>query len=397
MLLGARQFFAARKAAPQTTQFRYIRLELTKLRVANTILQMSLLDIIDPASWTIFQWPVGTTAFDTPYGRNEGTYSSTERPDKLLDGRTTTKMCRQGVPAVADISCYVYIDLGEGNAIDISVYRTWRWWTANGNSIRDPVSFNLAFSNDNATWQVMDTQTDYPVTVDRQAVGYYGDILPTAWTNPYVADALVGMWDAEWNAGGGIHAATNTWKDLVGDRDLTVDQTYGAFKTNRGNCLHISDCGTTGYAATGGVAPAFTTMEAVVKFSDNYGQNSTGALICTGYEGRGMGQFSAGWIVMSTSSSNGSGVLGTGEFPTKFRYVTFVYTSGTTGRMFLDGAEVSIAGQAPAGTSATNYLSMRIGNGKTMDIYALRLHSRALTDAEIAANYAIDKARFNLP
>jgi hypothetical protein len=30
-------------------------------------------------------------------------------------------------------------------------------------------------------------------------------------------------------------------------------------------------------------------------------------------------------------------------------------------------------------------------------IYCTRIYSRALTSAEIAANYAIDKARFNLP
>jgi hypothetical protein len=31
------------------------------------------------------------------------------------------------------------------------------------------------------------------------------------------------------------------------------------------------------------------------------------------------------------------------------------------------------------------------------DYYSLRLYSRALTASEIAANYTIDKARFNLP
>ena len=32
-----------------------------------------------------------------------------------------------------------------------------------------------------------------------------------------------------------------------------------------------------------------------------------------------------------------------------------------------------------------------------MQAHRIAIYSRALTDAEIAANYAIDKARFNLP
>ena len=46
---------------------------------------------------------------------------------------------------------------------------------------------------------------------------------PDKWTNPYVTDGLVAMWDGEWNAGGGIHDANaTTWKDLIGNNDLTL-------------------------------------------------------------------------------------------------------------------------------------------------------------------------------
>ena len=45
---------------------------------------------------------------------------------------------------------------------------------------------------------------------------------------------------------------------------------------------------------------------------------------------------------------------------------------------------------------------IRLGHGNnswgyTGQYHCLRLYSRALTAAEIAHNYAIDKARFNLP
>lgn len=40
------------------------------------------------------------------------------------------------------------------------------------------------------------------------------------WTNPYVTDGLIAMWDGEWNAGPGIHdPQASVWKDLIGDCD----------------------------------------------------------------------------------------------------------------------------------------------------------------------------------
>ena len=43
------------------------------------------------------------------------------------------------------------------------------------------------------------------------------------WTNPYVTDGLVAMWDGEWNVAGGVHDATATsWKDLVGSNDARI-------------------------------------------------------------------------------------------------------------------------------------------------------------------------------
>lgn len=35
------------------------------------------------------------------------------------------------------------------------------------------------------------------------------------WKNPYITNGLIGMWDGEWNAGGGIHDSNSMiWKDL---------------------------------------------------------------------------------------------------------------------------------------------------------------------------------------
>ena len=37
------------------------------------------------------------------------------------------------------------------------------------------------------------------------------------WTNPYVTDGLVAMWDGEWNAGGGVHDANNRLLNIIED------------------------------------------------------------------------------------------------------------------------------------------------------------------------------------
>ena len=47
------------------------------------------------------------------------------------------------------------------------------------------------------------------------------------WTNPYVTDGLVAMWDGEWNAGGGVHDANVAPVNLAGNTiNLTFEGGY---------------------------------------------------------------------------------------------------------------------------------------------------------------------------
>lgn len=80
--------------------------------------------------------------------------------------------------------------------------------------------------------------------------------------------------------------------------------------------------------------------------------------------------------------------------------------SPTSGRVFYNGAESIITRDfsAPSWNKTHFFVianepmfrntSQYVLRGK---VYAVRMYSRALTDAEAAANYAVDKARFNLP
>ncbi|MBR2714198.1 MAG: hypothetical protein IKB76_05435, partial [Kiritimatiellae bacterium] len=72
-------------------------------------------------------------------------------------------------------------------------------------------------------------------------------------------------------------------------------------------------------------------------------------------------------------------------------------------KVYLNGAynNTHVIGSTTAQQTAT-YLDVanRSNNpnrGSDMAVFAIRCYNRILTDAEIAHNYAIDKARFNLP
>lgn len=77
-------------------------------------------------------------------------------------------------------------------------------------------------------------------------------------------------------------------------------------------------------------------------------------------------------------------------------------SDGTIDTCYIDGVDVTSQKKARDGTIAF-YYGVRIGGATASyfpyagSLHALRVRSRAITADEIAANYSIDKARFNLP
>ena len=58
---------------------------------------------------------------------------------------------------------------------------------------------------------------------DRLQNLYVGQNALSLWSNPYVTDGLIAMWDGEWNVGPGKHNPNaTTWKDLAGSCNLDV-------------------------------------------------------------------------------------------------------------------------------------------------------------------------------
>ena len=222
-----------------------------------------------------------------------------------------------------------------------------------------------------------------------------------AWTNPYVTDGLVAMWDGEWNAGGGVHDPNATaWKDLVGSRDATLagDISWGANYIHRDAtsatsitlpdieikpgfaidyCMALANNGDANlrdFATTSGLR-----ME-IVRLTNGsiqrYYRNSKDAYVSrTSTTPFGLSA-DAQRILIGFDSLGGYGVFNGGS-------VWYDQTENTILKDY--GTSQSLV----VGKFGTLY--------ENANYHRICIYSRALTAAEIAANYAVDKARFNLP
>ena len=217
-----------------------------------------------------------------------------------------------------------------------------------------------------------------------------------AWTNPYVTNDLVAMWDGEWNAGGGVHdAAATTWMNLVtGDTaSLPSGFTVGA------DCISVANANQS--LVVSDYSGADFTVEYVFALADS---NTGRECLFESLAANGGFRYKAASYVQDIWASNSYAwnlVPRTGNIGVRHHIAsawTGIYTSGgSVGKDYVDG--VYFTGGSLTGVSQ-NLNGFRIGrSGYTtyQDVCCVRLYSRALTAAEISANYAIDKARFNLP
>lgn len=208
------------------------------------------------------------------------------------------------------------------------------------------------------------------------------------WTNPYITDGLVAMWDGEWNAGWGVHDENAiVWKDLTGnghDWSMTDNYSWGE------NHLNITGkCGIGNWI----IPYQFSTSETVVSVSKDgvcilmeaYTINSRprqsiamkkqiGRVGINNYYHRG-----AVWADLTNKHSY----------------------SITATEAFQDGISQPATDWDWFGTGSTtqSLLGGEIVNtvyNFKGQCYNIRIYNRYLSNEEIAHNYAIDKERFGL-
>lgn len=201
----------------------------------------------------------------------------------------------------------------------------------------------------------------------------------------YVQDGLVAMWDGIENAGWGVHDPNATvWKDLIGDIDLTFYSQNASVEDNRVEC---SGTGCVARSAAGkNLTAAAQQIESVLRIDRVSAQiilNAKGQVYYTdtaGYIGyRRSNGAKHGSLVTSFSHWLNQGVYVNGRAESMTR-LNDDWSAGTYNYLFLGRVD-----------SLSDRYTLKGA------IYNLRLYSRALDADDIAANYAVDKARFNLP
>lgn len=209
----------------------------------------------------------------------------------------------------------------------------------------------------------------------------------------YVQDGLIAMWDGIENAGWGVHDPNaRTWKDLIGVHDFVLPAgiSFG------------EDC-------------ALFTKSAGKEQSWGFYSNEILTIeICGKHTSTSVGfafQFSNGVVCqrmfayLSTNNrgfqfiSNGN-TMNRPAFGIRWSVAATFYSDAIQTETFYNGQS------SPMNTGTTSWgaKSACIGYYNNNGTYAfvgeicsVRLYSRAITSAEVAENYAIDKSRFNLP
>ena len=223
----------------------------------------------------------------------------------------------------------------------------------------------------------------------------------------YADSGLVSRWDAIDNAGTGTHNPTaTTWKDLVGDNDMTIVSSSGAGWRN-GNAFYLN-------SLANGVCPAYgrrgnttyKTIEIVYKKATTKGR----ILWCGGEWSRYVvfdyTDTAAPWVNAKVYFDGAKATQHTVVSDCEPTSLVALYNdSNAVVDIYRDGGEDN-AGAKNANTWSVdgNSTMVRLGSrskttgnatqGWEGEVYAILLYDRQLTPQEIALNHTLDAARF---
>lgn len=233
------------------------------------------------------------------------------------------------------------------------------------------------------------------------------------WTNPYITDGLVAMWDGVWNAGGGVHDATaTTWKNLMGDTRLDLDisgMVVGAnyIDTNRAASHTQAVLQQTDFTIEVVAQSVKDTYWADIEYFLGYGSAGSMPL---GFGPTGSWNTLLFYRYGSTAGKSDSSSYGSLAELTSLNGWSGRSLMNGTRAVYKNGAQLAnstwVPRQGSYSASSQNWLGIGVklsrnntvsSNTNTMKLYNLRYYARALTAAEIAANHAIDRERFNTP
>ena len=243
------------------------------------------------------------------------------------------------------------------------------------------------------------------------------------WKNPYVTDGLVAMWDGVWNGGViGKHDGTmeNRWIDCASGMEATTDcPGYGFGTLAFDGTYAVAERCILCCTEWGAIADALNSVNFTVEFvrghDDDRGYmlselNKSGTLEIwdNGTKSiffRVLGYGNVGNMGNGVTVGYG-GVVESGAYTFSRSYSPDVsiavrrYKNGVLKGSSDYTKEPTLSyptGTDPLGVIGSGYMDYNSWCRFTGRVAALRVYARALAADEIAANYAVDKARFNLP
>lgn len=223
----------------------------------------------------------------------------------------------------------------------------------------------------------------------------------------YVQDGLVAMWDGIENAGWGVHDQNATmWRELISGTDCAYSDANGTPNwVSNGWESVVTDGKYFDAFYPDGLAEHHTLQFVVTKSTAYYAARG---IICGAYSLSG----GNGCNFEYRTSNATNGILrayysGNPDFSTSAVWELGLPSAFS---MIHDNSTYSILQGVDALATVTNSYNlltqsiMRIGADSRASsftfggvIHSIRFYNRALTAAEIAHNYAVDKERFNLP
>ena len=225
------------------------------------------------------------------------------------------------------------------------------------------------------------------------------------WTNPYITDGLVAMYDGEWNAGYGVHDDS-----FVGMTNLvTGDRTTLTGSVVLGDKYIETPYQRQGVLDDQTLNKSLISGDYTIEVSLNLIRPTTGYTSCIWlFGGRGFFTVANQRIIFSTPSSVAFSDNSQTWLPSN-RNTTYcirgIWTSSNFNDydIFSDGVNHNHRLRVWYNELRTDVDGIRLGNYSTdpddtsqVKYYSVRLYDRKLTDNEIAANYAVDSQRFGV-
>jgi len=155
-------------------------------------------------------------------------FPSGQTPDKAVDGDTGSKWLdfRAGLSQSAETRSVAWLEFRFDEPTNIYGYR---WYTANDNNSRDPVSWTLsAFDDDDGTWHVLDKVTGYNTTTTRKTLAYEYLLEYADWVNETAETPnYTGTW------------TRNVAYGSDGKADILGDNAFVPYSASTGNVVTV--------------------------------------------------------------------------------------------------------------------------------------------------------------